>query len=108
MRVSTCATGKEIWDRLCITYKETSEVKYFRLNILLHDYELFCMKPSETISDIYTRFTQIVTSLHPLDREISNSKKVNKILSITNNTLAYHFPGSVVSQCYFAFSYGLQ
>ncbi|PKU88069.1 hypothetical protein MA16_Dca025673 [Dendrobium catenatum] len=80
MRVSTCATGKEIWDRLCITYEGTSEVKQSRLNILLHDYELFRLKPSETISYMYTRFTQIVTSLHALCREISNSKKVNKIL----------------------------
>ncbi|PKU77259.1 Retrovirus-related Pol polyprotein from transposon TNT 1-94 [Dendrobium catenatum] len=29
---------------------------------------------------MYTRFTQIVTSLHALGREISNSEKVNKIL----------------------------
>jgi len=78
--VSTCATGKEIWDRLCITYEGTNEGKQSRLNILLHDYELFRVKPSEIISDMYTRFTQVVTSLHALGREISNSEKVNKIL----------------------------
>ncbi|KAI0496417.1 hypothetical protein KFK09_022733 [Dendrobium nobile] len=80
MGVFTYVFGKEIWDRLCITYEGTNEVKQSRLNILLHDYELFHMKPSETISDMYTRFTQIMTSLHALGREISNSEKVNKIL----------------------------
>jgi len=27
MRISTCKTGKEIWDKLCITYEGTNEVK---------------------------------------------------------------------------------
>ncbi|KAI0530902.1 hypothetical protein KFK09_000450 [Dendrobium nobile] len=80
MRVSTCSNGKEIWDRLCITYEGTNEVKQSCLNIFLHDYELFCLKPSESISDMYTWFTQIVTSLHALGRELSNYEKVNKIL----------------------------
>ncbi|KAI0524637.1 hypothetical protein KFK09_004014 [Dendrobium nobile] len=80
MRVSTCKSGKDIWDRLCITYEGTNEVKQSRLNILLHDYELFHMKPNESISDMYTRFTQIVTSLHALGRELTNAEMVNKIL----------------------------
>ncbi|KAI0503823.1 hypothetical protein KFK09_014766 [Dendrobium nobile] len=46
MRVSTCKSGNDIWDRLCITYEGTNEVKQSRLNILLHDYELFRMKPN--------------------------------------------------------------
>ena len=80
MRVSTCKSGKDIWDRLCITYEGTNEVKQSRLNILLHDYELFRMKPNESISNMYTRFTQIVTSLHALGRELTNAEMVNKIL----------------------------
>ncbi|KAI0519752.1 hypothetical protein KFK09_007212 [Dendrobium nobile] len=80
MRISTYKSGKDIWDRLYITYEGTNEVKQSRLNILLHDYELFCMKPNESISDNYTRFTQIVTSLHALGRELTNAEMVNKIL----------------------------
>ncbi|PKU75455.1 hypothetical protein MA16_Dca027519 [Dendrobium catenatum] len=87
MRVSTFPYGKEIWDRLCITYEGTSEVKHSRINILLHDYELFRMKPSETIFDMYSRFTQIVSSLHALGREISNYEKVNKIVRCLHNFL---------------------
>ena len=48
--------------------------------MLVHEYELFRMMPNETISDMYTRFTKIVTSLHGLGKELSNSEKVNKIL----------------------------
>ncbi|PKU86817.1 Retrovirus-related Pol polyprotein from transposon TNT 1-94 [Dendrobium catenatum] len=38
------------------------------------------MKPSELSFEIYTRFTQIVTSLHALGRELTNYERVNKIL----------------------------
>ncbi|KAI0488562.1 hypothetical protein KFK09_028399 [Dendrobium nobile] len=38
------------------------------------------MKSSESISEMYTRFTLIITSLHALGREHSNYEKVNKIL----------------------------
>ncbi|PKU83314.1 hypothetical protein MA16_Dca021017 [Dendrobium catenatum] len=38
------------------------------------------MKPNESIFDMYTRFIQIVTSLHALGRELMNEKMVNKIL----------------------------
>ncbi|KAI0530875.1 hypothetical protein KFK09_000423 [Dendrobium nobile] len=80
MRVSTCKSGKDIWDRLCITYEGTNEVKQSRFNNLLHDYELFFMKLNEYISNIDTRFTQIVTSLHALGRKLTNAEKVNKII----------------------------
>ena len=48
--------------------------------MLLHDYELFRMLPNESISDMYTHFTRIVTSLHSLGSQFSNAEKVNKIL----------------------------
>ena len=80
MRVSTCKSGKEIWDSLCLTYEGTNEVKQSRVNMLLHDYELFRMLPNESVSDMYTRFTRIITSLHSLGRQFLNAEKVNKIL----------------------------
>ncbi|KAI0513432.1 hypothetical protein KFK09_009453 [Dendrobium nobile] len=80
MRVSTCKSGKDIWDRLCITYEGTNEVKQSRLNILLHDYELFRMKPNESISDMYIRFTQIVTSLHALESKDLNIYSIDNLL----------------------------
>ncbi|KAL0925728.1 hypothetical protein M5K25_004095 [Dendrobium thyrsiflorum] len=95
VRVSTCITGKEIWDIQCSTYEGTSEVKLSKLNILMHDYELFSMKPYESILEMYTRFTQIVTSLHALGKELSNSDKVNKIV----RCLPEKFDAKVVAIC---------
>ena len=36
--------------------------------MLVHKYELFKMEPIETITSIYTRFTDIVNNLKNLDK----------------------------------------
>ena len=46
----------------------------------MHDFELFHMKPSETIGDTHTRFTDIVNGLKPLGKSFSDFKLINKIL----------------------------
>ena len=39
-----CKSAKEIWRLLEITHEGTTQVKESRINILVHDYELFSMK----------------------------------------------------------------
>nr|XP_033516518.1 uncharacterized protein LOC117280866 [Nicotiana tomentosiformis] len=39
--ISSCDTAKEMWDKLEVTYEGTSKVKETRINLLVHDYELF-------------------------------------------------------------------
>lgn len=80
MLVLTCKIGKKIQDELCVTYDETNEAKNFRLNILLLDYEVFIILPHESISNIFTYFTKIITFLHTLECIIFNSKKFKKML----------------------------
>ena len=46
----------------------------------MHFYELSRMKPSETIRDMYTRFTDIVNGLKGLGKGFSDFELVNKIL----------------------------
>ncbi|GAV69438.1 UBN2 domain-containing protein [Cephalotus follicularis] len=43
-RVSSCATPKEMWDRLEVTYEGTNQVKDAKINILVREYEMFSMK----------------------------------------------------------------
>lgn len=57
---------KKIWDKLYVAYKGTSEVKSSMLNVLLHDYEIFSIQPHEIISNMFTPYTNIMTSLHAL------------------------------------------
>ena len=79
-RVSLCETAFDIWRTLEIMHEGTSRVKDSKVNILLHDFELFRMQPSETICNMYTRFTDVVNSLRALGKCFSDFELVNKIL----------------------------
>ena len=79
-RVSTCSSAKEIWDTLEVTHEGTSQVKQSKVNMLVHTYEMFKMEPSETISDMYTRFTNIINNLKSLGKTYTDQELVNKIL----------------------------
>ena len=48
--------------------------------MLIHKYELFKMEPTESITNMFTRFTDIVNSLKYLGKDYTNSDLVRKIL----------------------------
>ncbi|XP_038989467.1 uncharacterized protein LOC120113034, partial [Phoenix dactylifera] len=79
-RVSTCSSAKKIWDRLEVTHEGTNQVKESKVNILVHKYELFKMKPNETITCMFTRFTDIINGLKSLGKSYTNPELVSKIL----------------------------
>ena len=70
----------DIWHTLEVTHEGTSRVKKLKINLLVHSYELFQMKPSETIGDIYTRFMDVINGLKGLDKDFLDFELVNKIL----------------------------
>ncbi|GAV70938.1 zf-CCHC domain-containing protein/DUF4219 domain-containing protein/UBN2 domain-containing protein [Cephalotus follicularis] len=78
--VSSCATAKEMWDRLKVTYEGTNQVKDAKINMLVKEYEMFSMKETENISSIFVRFTNIINSLQSLNKYYTNSEMVRKIL----------------------------
>ena len=49
--------------------------------MLTHEYELFTMKPEESISDMYNRFITIITNLKGLGKTCANKELVKKILN---------------------------
>ena len=55
-------------------------MKESKINLLVHNYELFSMKETETIVEMITRFTDIVNSLEALGKTYKESEKVMKIL----------------------------
>lgn len=79
-RISTCKTAKEIWDKLAIVHEGTNQVKESKINMLTRDYEMFCVQPNESITDMYTRFTNIINSLKALGKDFSDADLVRKIL----------------------------
>ena len=55
-------------------------MKESKINFLVHNYELFSMKETETIVEMITRFTDIVNGLEALGKTYKESEKVMKIL----------------------------
>ena len=51
-----------------------------KINLLIHNYELFSLKENETIVEMITRFIDIVNGLEALGKTYKESKKVIKIL----------------------------
>ena len=79
-RTSQCKTTKEGWKILEVANKGTNQAKDSKVRIFENDYELFKMKPNESIAEMFTRFTDIINSLEGLGKRVSEQDKVSIIL----------------------------
>ncbi|KAL6521579.1 hypothetical protein OROGR_018148 [Orobanche gracilis] len=79
-RITSCDSAKEIWKILEITHEGTTQVKETKINMLLHDYELFQMKDGESITNMFDRFSAISNGLACFGKSLSSSEKIKKIL----------------------------
>ncbi|MQL68284.1 hypothetical protein Taro_000590 [Colocasia esculenta] len=79
-RISACKSAKEIWDKLKLTYEGTDKVKETRIDILVTQYEKFQMLTGETITQMYSRFTDITNGLTGLGKMYNIGDMVRKIL----------------------------
>ena len=58
----------------------TNQVKESRINILVHDYELFSIKDFESIVEMFSKFIVIVNELEALEKTYTKVEKVMEIL----------------------------
>ncbi|MQM00152.1 hypothetical protein Taro_032883 [Colocasia esculenta] len=79
-RISACKSAKEMWDKLKLTYEGTDKVKETRIDILVTQYEKFQMLTGETITQMYSRFTDITNGLARLGKMYNTRDMVRKIL----------------------------
>ena len=79
-KVQSCQTAHEIWHTLEVTYEGTSQVKENKASLLVHQYELFKMKPHESIQEMFDRFNDIINGLKALGKTYTHSELVRKIL----------------------------
>ena len=77
-RVSTARSANQIWQTLQVTHEGTNKVKESKISILIHRFELFKMKENETISEMVTRFTDIINSLVALGKKYTQVEKVRR------------------------------
>ena len=79
-RICICESAKEIWDKLVVIYEGTTQVRETKINMFVHQYELFKMQPDETIKEMFTCFTDITNNLKSLGKTYTNEEMVRKIL----------------------------
>ena len=79
-RMGSCVSAKDMWDRLRVTYEGTNQVRETKINMLLHEYEMFTMKDGESINAMLDRFGEIINGLSSLGKATSDSEQVKKIL----------------------------
>ena len=79
-RISSCKNARDIWHALEVTHEGTNQVKESKIDMLVHQYELFKMLQNESITSMFTRMTSITNSLHALGRTYTNADIVSKIL----------------------------
>ncbi|MQM17910.1 hypothetical protein Taro_050894 [Colocasia esculenta] len=78
--ISACKSAMEMWEKLRITYEGTYKVKETRIDILVAQYERFQMQPGESITQMYSRFTDITNGLAGLGKNYNMGDMVRKIL----------------------------
>lgn len=73
-RILSCESTKEIWDKLELTHEGTNQVNESKINLLIHDYEMFKMKTEESISEMFSRFTNIINGLKCFEKGYYNNE----------------------------------
>ncbi|MQM05656.1 hypothetical protein Taro_038470 [Colocasia esculenta] len=79
-RISACKSIMEMWEKLRLTYEGTDKVKETRIDILVAQYERFQMQLGESITQMYSRFTDITNGLAGLGKTYDIGDMVRKIL----------------------------
>ncbi|XP_020266154.1 uncharacterized protein LOC109841611 [Asparagus officinalis] len=67
-RVSTYTSAYQIWHSFEVTHEGTNKVKVSKNFVLVHRFELFKMSDKETITEMFTSFTDITNSLIALGK----------------------------------------
>ena len=78
VKMTSCTSAKEIWDKLEVTHEGTNEVKETKIGLLNLSYENFKMEPDEDIKKMFDRFSVVVNGIKGYGEVISEEKLVRK------------------------------
>ena len=63
-------------------------MKQAKIDMLMHEYKLFCMKEDENIDEMFERFAVIINNLDMMGKSFANEEPVRKIFrSLTSQCL---------------------
>ncbi|KZV25297.1 hypothetical protein F511_07429 [Dorcoceras hygrometricum] len=79
-KIKTCATAKDIWEKLVQICEGSDETKENKLTVAQRKYESIKMKDGETMTEFDERFSAIVIKLNSLGKEYSNRELAMKVM----------------------------
>ncbi|KZV33545.1 hypothetical protein F511_38169 [Dorcoceras hygrometricum] len=78
-KIKTCATAKEIWEKLTQICEGNDETKENKLTVAQQKYESINMREGETMTEFDERFSSIVIELTSLGKEYINRDLALKV-----------------------------
>ena len=82
VKLQHCSLAKEMWQTLENHYEGNVQVRSKKVQLHMNEYELFKMKPHETITKMTNRLNALVTTLRKLGKPFTKEEVNNKILRI--------------------------
>ena len=82
VKLQHCSSAKEMLQTLENHYEGNVKVRSKKVRLHMYEYELFKMKPHETITEITNRLNALVTTLRKLGKPFTKEEVKNKILRI--------------------------
>ncbi|KZV26476.1 hypothetical protein F511_36629 [Dorcoceras hygrometricum] len=79
-KIKTCATAKEIWEKLIQICEGNDETKENKLTVTQQKYESMKMRDGETLAEFDERFSDVVIELTSLGKEYSNRELALKVM----------------------------
>ncbi|GAV66281.1 UBN2 domain-containing protein, partial [Cephalotus follicularis] len=78
-------SAHDVWNFLILTHKGTEQVRNSRFVMLNREYDLFKMRPYESIKSVYNILLDIINGLHGLGKVFGNDELVRKLLGCLND-----------------------
>lgn len=69
-RVSIRESVKEIQEKLEVIHRERNQIKESKINMLVYSYKLFELHDKKSITDMFTRFTDINNAFKSLEKSL--------------------------------------
>ena len=81
-KLQHCISTKKIWETLENHYEGNVQVRSKKVQLHIYEYELFNMKPHESITEMTNCLNALLITLEKLRKHFSKEKVHNKILRI--------------------------
>ena len=81
-KLQHCILAKEMWETLENHYEGNIQIRSKKVQLHMYKYELFKMKPHESITEMTNRLNALVTTLKKLGKHFTKEEVNNKILRI--------------------------